>query len=502
MMEELPFKPWKATSQFSRNRQKLISFEHLSGLLFEAANDCSTILTLASIAEIFFASIWATFDTMTFQAEISSSHYRSPLTPLPIAQNERIRPTTPSPPYGTVKPAIQRTLRHKPSLRAFNPHVDSSESSIPSAHSSIYEASLTTPPLDDTVPENSRSFEFPSIPLTTIPPASDISTPIYPDSNTLRLPESVQNSQLFAANTVHQPHVLAPISERPSASTLRTSISTYRARSPSLPLPLPPLNSESSTPSSRSNSPLNLAAPSPHLPRVSPPHRSPTPPGLPSFGSAAAVNYRLPPPRKRRRDRLRPATRQELEWRAQTVGLPRGVVMRGDEGILIRGRFRHGDGGMGLGMESRPWNRRDFPSTGVAGSNANRVNNAHGVGHINNTLRRSGPASSNLGLARQIEVANAQQASRRPPPHSRGAVPGNCLHEHESGQERRNREVSMGRWGRVWEKACLVCCGTEVEEGGAEMMQVRIVDMAGDGANEGRSTRRDYREGEIARPAL
>ncbi|MCJ1347157.1 hypothetical protein MMC31_005378, partial [Peltigera leucophlebia] len=109
---------------------------------------------------------------MTSQAEISSSQRRRPLTPLPIAQNERIRPTTPSPPYGPVKPAVQRTLRHKPSLRAFHPYVDSSESSIPSAHSSIYEASVLTPPLDDIVPENDRPFEFPPIPLTTVPPAS------------------------------------------------------------------------------------------------------------------------------------------------------------------------------------------------------------------------------------------------------------------------------------------------------------------------------------------
>lgn len=160
--------------------------------------------------------------------------------------------------------------------------------------------------------------------------------------------------------------------------------------------------------------------------------------------------------------------------------------MRGDDGILIRGRFRHGDGGMGLGMELHPWNRRDLPTTtGIAGSNSSTSNNGHG-GRQTNTLRRSGPASSNLGLARQIELARvAQQASRRPPPLSRAAAPGNLLHDTESGQERRNgREISMGRWDRIWERACLqVCCATELEEeeGGAEMMQVRIVDMAGDG---------------------
>lgn len=176
--------------------------------------------------------------------------------------------------------------------------------------------------------------------------------------------------------------------------------------------------------------------------------------------------------------------------------------MRGDDGILIRGRFRHGDGGMGLGIQRHPWNRQDLPTAGVADSNSIPINNAHGGGHINSTLRRSGPASSNLGLARQLEVARAQQGSGRPPPHAREAVPGNYLNEHESGQERRNREVSMGRWDRVREKACSVCCGIELEEGGAEMMQVRLVDMAGDGGDEGRGTRGDCREGEMARPAL
>ena len=165
--------------------------------------------------------------------------------------------------------------------------------------------------------------------------------------------------------------------------------------------------------------------------------------------------------------------------------------MRGDDGILIRGRFRHGDGGMGLNMERHPWNRRNLPTTtGVAGSNSSPSSNAHGGGQTNNTLRRSGPASSNLGLARQIGLARgAQQASRRPPPLSRAAAPpGNLLHDTESGQERRNdREMSMGRWDRIWERACLqVCCATDLEEeegegGGAEMMQVRIVDMPGDG---------------------
>lgn len=171
--------------------------------------------------------------------------------------------------------------------------------------------------------------------------------------------------------------------------------------------------------------------------------------------------------------------------------------MRGDDGILIRGHFRHGDGGMGLvGMERHPWNRRGLPTTtaGVAGSNScPSNNNAHGGGQTNNTLRRSGPASSNLGLARQIGLARgAQQASRRPPtPLSRGAAApgGNLLHDPESGQERRNgREMmSMGRWDRIWERACLqVCCATDLvaeeeEGGGAEMVQVRIVDMPGDG---------------------
>lgn len=133
--------------------------------------------------------------------------------------------------------------------------------------------------------------------------------------------------------------------------------------------------------------------------------------------------------------------------------------MRGDDGILIRGRFRHGNGGMGLNMERHPWNRRDLPTT-------------------------TGVAGSNIGLAR-----GAQQASRRPPPLSRAAAPGNLLHDSESEQERRNdREMSMGRWDRIWERACLqVCCATNLEvedeevEGGAEMMQIRIVDMPGDG---------------------
>ncbi|MCJ1314552.1 hypothetical protein MMC25_008234 [Agyrium rufum] len=84
----------------------------------------------------------------------------------------------------------------------------------------------------------------------------------------------------------------------------------------------------------------------PVMPHTSPPHRVPTPPGLPTFNTEAAANYRLPPPPIRLRDMFRfTSTPEEAEWTTQTLGLPRGAIMRGTDGTLVKGRWRPGQSG-------------------------------------------------------------------------------------------------------------------------------------------------------------
>jgi len=82
----------------------------------------------------------------------------------------------------------------------------------------------------------------------------------------------------------------------------------------------------------------------PNEPTASPPHGMPTPPGLPSFGTPAAHNYRIETPPFRLRD-LFSRTNANANANAgpntttQTIGLPRGVVARGPNAV-VRARFR------------------------------------------------------------------------------------------------------------------------------------------------------------------
>ena len=246
------------------------------------------------------------------------------------------------------------TLHRKPTRRALNANIDSSES-VPSAHTSLYEASRENSLPDQalTVPivsEWNRSLpEFGCI-----GEASWIGTVCGPDGSPV--PTSFLQP-ISASQKDHIPHELYPITERNSLATLRSRFSVCstatlraRARSPGLAgrhkksfsltdLPAPMELQHSSSESSAPAPPSPL--PQPNRPIYFPPRRSPTPPNLPSFGKPEAINYRLPPPPKpkRLRDRLSTPTTEELEWRRQTIGLPKGVVMRGEGGVLIRGKF-------------------------------------------------------------------------------------------------------------------------------------------------------------------
>ena len=270
--------------------------------------------------------------------------------PLESTTNEARTPT-PSPPFsGTAKTGP--ALRRKSATQALGVYLDlDSSESYPSPHSSIYEAPFATSRenLDSSAINHWDGAGWGNAKHFTTTSASDES-PAWLNTVMDASGSPVPASSLETASPkklIHIPHVLYPIIEQSSLATLRplsiithSSAATLRARASGLKREsfstsdLPP----STSPTSQRPSPF-----SPVLAPIQPPHRpptrSPTPPGLPSFNKPEASNYRLPPPPARFRDKFRSPTAAEREWLKQTVGLPKGVVMRGEDGVLVRGKF-------------------------------------------------------------------------------------------------------------------------------------------------------------------
>lgn len=124
-----------------------------------------------------------------------------------------------------------------------------------------------------------------------------------------------------------------------------------------------------------------------------PPHhpleRRATPDGLPTFNTPEAAAYRLPSPPIRCRDVLRGRDTGEARWIKQTVGLPRGVLMRGDD-FLVRGTFRKPPGAhtyMPRATPGQGFNHNGFPtrrshhvdptSTPMVGRDRHRASNSN-----------------------------------------------------------------------------------------------------------------------------
>lgn len=260
--------------------------------------------------------------------------------PLDETTNESISPP-PSPPSATAKTGP--APRHKPAIQGLNACLDSSES-YPSPHSSIYEASLVRLSSTEELKQKGPDQDVPS-PMTGAGPASWEN--IVVDALGNLVPASFL--QTPATNNAHVPHELYPITERSSLATLKASLSVRGQASTSTLRPHSPglngkkrksfsLSNLPPTPERRSSlppSPLHIPA-QPHLP---PPERVPTPPGLPTFGKPEAINYRLPPPKTHFRDYFRSPSIAAQEYNRQTARLPRGVVMRGENGVMVSGKF-------------------------------------------------------------------------------------------------------------------------------------------------------------------
>ena len=264
--------------------------------------------------------------------------------------------------------AAYKSLRRKISFQDVSTKSNNSSTSDPSDHSSIFEALLYTP-----------NYSNENIDMTgrdgSLQKSASLDRQVFVTGG--RTSSSQRNESWFQGHStenavhpaspvplqsLHIPTPLSTIKEQPSLATLRpsrkASILTILSRKSSAPRLLSKLKSQhkkrsfsdmgpftrnganntSSAASSMTNIAANVTALCPSQP---PPERSPTPPGLPTFNTPAAVAFRLPRPQLPLRDRLGLTnTPAGIEYFRQTVALPKGVVMRGEGGVLVRGRWR------------------------------------------------------------------------------------------------------------------------------------------------------------------
>ena len=325
-----------------RNTIQFTSLHSIASLILQISTNISSSIIIAAVPDNTTSSLFT-------QASMGvASEARTPLE----STTNGARTPTPSPPSGTAKTGP--ILRRKSATQALGAYLDSSES-YPSPHSSIYEAPCATSQehLDSNVTKGWDDAGWGNAVHTITEPNNDEPPAwlnITVDASGSPVPVSFLRSieTVPPTKSLHVPHVLEPITEQSSLSTLRplsivphSSAATLRGRASSL--KRKSFSTSDLPPSPNATSQRHSPPCSPILTPVQPPHppptRSPTPPGLPSFNKPEASSYRLPPPPARFRDKFRSPTVAEREWVKQTVGLPKGVVMRGEDGVLVRGRF-------------------------------------------------------------------------------------------------------------------------------------------------------------------
>ncbi|KAI4263088.1 MAG: hypothetical protein L6R42_001755 [Xanthoria sp. 1 TBL-2021] len=374
-----------------------------------------------------------------------------PRTPLQDTTNG-MSPEPSSPIFHTAKTNQSTKTRRRFSLPFFRPqNLDSSED-LPSPHSSLWDAPLANETIYTAIPNGNWDASVADI--TPRPTTLDTKPKkkgrrkgkAKPTSPPVAIqPPALERSHTQSVNldpNVHHPHLLDTITERSSLPTLRSqhpSIRSLQQRTPSattlrlrtsalhkksfsvsdIPAPIhsPPDSSSKSSVSSQNYTIETL----PNAPIEDPPERMPTPPGLPKFNTPEAINYRLPSPHLSFREKFRRhPTPEEITYHRQTAHLPPGVVMRGEGGELIRGRWRQGglSGHTGYGnqgaLDAHPFNRA--PMAGIAS-----------------------------------EEDAAVEARPRDAPHTETAP--------AAGPTTRNRKGT--RWQRFVEATCFVCCGVE-----------------------------------------
>lgn len=154
--------------------------------------------------------------------------------------------------------------------------------------------------------------------------------------------------------------------------------------------------------------------------------------------------------------------------------------MRGDGGVLVRGRFRWGGGG-DVDMSRHPWNQATEDGDGDSDGNGNGNGTA---GYVNRLRRSAGHGHlGDVATARSGRGCENRVTSRNGP-EGNAAVAGTARSDSGAMGQKDGRSF----WTRAWERGCWVCCGAEGEEGGeGNLGNVVVMDAVGaEGGHVGR----------------
>jgi hypothetical protein len=425
--------------------------------------------------------------------------------------------------------AKQNSSLHQNASRQIPPrqlhHLDSSET-VPSEHESIYDAErVPSEKEENSVSSDSDDGANLYIPTPVQPPSPSVQNPRLPKLQHV----SPAEASLQAINDQWAPRNkwtatrLDTIAERMSQRTLRNSVSLSRAVSASTAAPddigtteaaagdmkstldndktpqrlylchhrsfslndldclkLPKPNFYLHNSSSSSGDAFRAACPCekyPIQPKEPPPVRVPTPPGLPTFGTREALEFRMPPPERRAwvapwrtsrvvSDAAGPSGNQPGAANAneatennpsvlsdglkRILGISRVVspipeeparmslppyLARADDGTVVRGRFgaRHSAHGIGRGqLDSHPFHRDPGDSSGPgcisldraieeidkACAEVERSRMASASPRAHGSAPRSRSASPTLPAQRTLSIAEILQQSNIQPSNS------------------------------------------------------------------------------------
>ncbi|MCJ1244062.1 hypothetical protein MMC30_001259 [Trapelia coarctata] len=403
--------------------------------------------------------------------------------------------------------AKPKSLRRKHSTRALHPNIDSSESD-PSSHSSIFEALYCSPGIENVEGKPSWIGTF-------ITGGSRRNSMGSEDG--IRVEQSITVEGSPPIRSIHHPTPLEPIIEQKSFATLRTQLSFSVRQKPSLPVLANEESTAKDAPSARRKLSFSLddltvfKRPSrffknssstssnvvpltdtevkyPAIPTGEPPPRIATPPGLPTFNTSAAVAYRLPSPSSSFRDLFRlHRTPEESCWLAQTRGLPPGVVMRGEDGTVVRGRWRPSQSGHT--GNARPPGARAMSGHPLEVAPVATLPRAIS-GRLGGPCNMSQVAFNDAGalltphpspdLSRS-PTAIPQTARGTPQPQAWGPTGQRANTPLQlGGPSQQPAEKNPSRWVRFGEAFCAVCCGAEKSDDG--LLHPRIIPGSIDGA--------------------
>lgn len=291
--------------------------------------------------------------------------------------------------------------RRAASLRAFDRDLDSSES-IPSDHSSLYDAARASSELEEDAcydggPRREvRVEQAADIPLAVLPaPApTTVSHSKWPVNTLATIVEQRSTSTLHYSRSLSHLSGNGSQPTEPSQSSLATSprlASPRRRRARSL-------DDMDSSVGGQSWLGNDLSPVSPTQPTHPPPVRTPTPPGLPSFGTDEALycasRFALPSPAQggQHQGQHHAPTAEDARrgtydnngigtgnyggalrrlfglpspTEPRSVRLPLHAIGRAEDGTAIRGRFPYRQSGHGVDLARRldghPFHRRSLP---------------------------------------------------------------------------------------------------------------------------------------------